>query len=125
MRVYKTRTFAAWARQEAIDDRALATAIEEVRQGLVDANLGGGVYKKWLAARGKGKRGGARSLLAFQAGAYAVFIHGFVKSEQATVSRQELTALKALARYYATLTPALWHRATSEGALIEVLTHAS
>lgn len=46
MRVLKTKPFARWARKERLDDLLLAAAVAEMRRGLVDANLGGGLLKK-------------------------------------------------------------------------------
>jgi putative transcriptional regulator len=43
---------------------ALSNAVNEMANGLVDADLGGGVFKKRVALPGKGKRGGVRTLLA-------------------------------------------------------------
>jgi hypothetical protein len=35
-----------------------------MERGLIDANLGGGIIKKRVALPGRGKRGGARTLVA-------------------------------------------------------------
>lgn len=66
MRIYKTKWFAKWARKEGLVDEALQDAVAEMNDGLVDADLGGHVYKKRAAIAGQGKRGGLRSLLAFK-----------------------------------------------------------
>jgi hypothetical protein len=58
MRVFKTRSFARFARQEMISDEALAKAIRQAETGLIDAELGGGLIKLRLARPGSGKRGG-------------------------------------------------------------------
>jgi hypothetical protein len=49
MRIFKTRLFAKWARKEKLTDRLLQQAIHEMEQGLLDADLGGCVYKKRIA----------------------------------------------------------------------------
>jgi hypothetical protein len=61
--VYKTRTLARWSRKVGLDDAALRVAVEETAAGLIDADLGGRVYKKRVPLPGRGKRGGARTLI--------------------------------------------------------------
>jgi hypothetical protein len=56
--------FARWARKEGVTDRALRVAVAEMESGLVDARLGGGLFKKRVALPGGGKRGGARTIVA-------------------------------------------------------------
>lgn len=46
MRIYKTKLFNRWAEKEGLADVALGTAVEELARGLIDADLGGHVYKK-------------------------------------------------------------------------------
>ncbi len=45
MRVFKTKGFARFARQEAISDDALEKAIRQAEHGLIDADLHGGLIK--------------------------------------------------------------------------------
>lgn len=97
MQVLKTRVFTRWADKEGVTDSALLEAVEEMCDGLIDANLGGHVYKKRVGLAGRGKRGGVRTLLAFQIGERAYFVYGFAKNERANVSDKELQALKRLA----------------------------
>ena len=46
-----------------IADDVLCAAVEEMASGLVDADLGGHVYKKRVPVPGRGKRGGARTII--------------------------------------------------------------
>ena len=85
MRVFKTRGFARFARQEMISDEALARAIRQAEAGLVDADLGSGLIKLRLARPGSGKRGGYRTLIAYQAKSRAVFLFGFAKNERENI----------------------------------------
>ncbi len=96
MRIFKTKWFARWAYAEGVTDAALLSAVAEMRRGLIDANLGGHVFKKRVGINGRGKRGGVRTLLAFRLGEQAFFVFGFAKSERANVSDKGLVALKLL-----------------------------
>lgn len=46
MRILKSRWFTKWAKKEGLTDWALKNALIEMEQGLIDADLGGHVYKK-------------------------------------------------------------------------------
>ena len=46
MRIFKTKTFHRWAAREGLDERRLTNAVEEMQRGLMDADLGGQVFKK-------------------------------------------------------------------------------
>lgn len=66
--------------------------------GLVDADLGGHVYKKQIALNGHGKRGGARSILAYRVAEKAFFIFGYAKNEKENISTEEKKIVKAFAK---------------------------
>lgn len=68
-----------------------------MEQGLIDADLGGGVVKKRVPLPGRGKSGGARTLLATNKGDRWFFVFGFEKNDRANISVQELRALQLLA----------------------------
>jgi hypothetical protein len=82
MQAFKTKWFAKWASSQKLTDEALTGAVAEMKQGLVDAELGGQVVKKRVALPGKGKRGSTRTLVAFRQGDKAFFIYGFAKNER-------------------------------------------
>ena len=96
-RVFKTRFFARWLRKTDLDDAALCRAVSEMERGLIDADLGEGVFKKRVALPGRGKSGSARTLVATNRGDRWFFVFGFEKSVRANVSAKELEALQALA----------------------------
>jgi hypothetical protein len=73
--VFKTRTFARWSRKAGLPDRTLCAAVAEMSAGLVDADLGGNVYKKRIPMPGRGKRGGARVLIATRLGERWFFLY--------------------------------------------------
>jgi len=86
MRIFKTKWFQKWAKKEKVSQKALQRAIEEMERGLVDADLGGHVYKKRVAIQGRGKSGGVRTLIAYQVKDKAFFIYGFAKNKRANIS---------------------------------------
>ncbi len=96
-RVFKTRYFARWLRKTQLTDSALCAAIAEMVAGLVDANLGGGVFKKRVALSGKGKSGSAPTLVATQKGKRWIFVFGFEKNERGNISPTELDAVQQIA----------------------------
>lgn len=97
MRIFKTRWFQKWAKKEKISENALRQAIEEMEQGLIDADLGGHVYKKRIAIQGQGKSGGVRTLIAYRLNNKAFFMYGFAKNKRANISDKERKALLVIA----------------------------
>lgn len=120
MEAYKTKVFAKWAADEGLDDDALASAVTEMKEGLIDARLGGQVVKKRVALPGRGKRGGARTLIAFRKDDKAFFIYGFSKNDRANVSEKELKALKLLAKELFGYSGAMLKRVVEAGELMEI-----
>ena len=98
MRAFKTKLFDKWASKEGLTDAVLWRAVEEIEAGQVDANLGGNVYKKRIALKGRGKRGGARILLIYRAGDVVFFMSGFAKSDREDIDENELKSLKDIAK---------------------------
>ncbi|MBU2763794.1 MAG: type II toxin-antitoxin system RelE/ParE family toxin [Pseudomonadota bacterium] len=96
-RVFKTRHFSRWMRKTKLSDRTLCQAVEEMARGLIDADLGGGIVKKRVGLAGRGKRGGARTLVATNKGNRWFFVFGFEKNERANISDEELEALQDVA----------------------------
>lgn len=120
MRVFKTRGFTRFARAEGLGNAALAKAIAEAEKGLVDADLGSGLIKLRVARAGGGKRGGYRTLIAYRAGARAVFLFGFAKNERDNISPVQLAELKAAAADILRRSEELLEEDIIEGRLLEV-----
>ena len=98
MRVFKTRVFDRFVREERIDDEVLCAAIARAERGLIDADLGGGVIKQRVARPGQGRSGGYRTLIALRSGTRAVFLYGFAKSDRDNVRGDELRELRSTAQ---------------------------
>jgi hypothetical protein len=77
---------------------ALCKAVKEMQQGIYDADLGGGLFKKRIARQGHGKRGGFRTLLVTNKGDRWFFVFGFAKNEQDNIAPDQELSLKELAK---------------------------
>jgi hypothetical protein len=95
--ILKTRTFRRWQRKTELHDKMLLKAVEEMENGLVDADLGGGVFKKRVALPGRGKSGGVRTMIAPNRADRWIFIYGFEKNEKDNITQPELVFLQGIA----------------------------
>jgi hypothetical protein len=118
--LFKTRTFARWSRKAQVSDQALRKAIVEMATRLIDADLGGSVYKKRVPLPGRGKRGGARILVATKQADRWFLLYGFGKNEQANIDDRELAALQKLANALLSMTSAQLEHAVVERELVEI-----
>lgn len=120
MRVFAIKRFYKWAGKHDLSDELLLSAVKEIEAGLVDADLGGNLYKKRIATKGRGKRSSVRTLLAFSTGKATFYLLGFEKSERDTIKPDEKAALQELALAYLDLSKKELEQRLSKGALIEV-----
>lgn len=107
MRIFKTKWLTRFTRRERISDGSLSDAIARAEQGLIDADLGGGLIKQRVARAGQGRSGGYRMVVAFRSRERAVFLYGFAKNERDNISDEELLTLKDIA--------SSWLKATEKG----------
>ena len=114
--------FNRWAKDEKISDATLNSAIEELKRGIVEANLGGHVYKKRIAIQGRGKSVGVRTIIAFKIDNHFYFMYGFAKNKQANISNDELKTFKTLASEFMSYDESVIENAIKEGVLYEVIT---
>ncbi len=121
MKIYKTRVFHRWADDEGLADTSICAAVKEMKDGLFDADLGGGLFKKRIAKQGKGKSGGFRTLLATNRGEKWFFIFGFPKNERSNIDKDEKEALKKLANQLLLYNNELLNKAIKAKELIEVI----
>jgi hypothetical protein len=120
MAIYKTRLFARWARKEGLGDKALCQAVEEMSQGLFEANLGGNLFKKRIARPGQGKSGGFRTIVATNLKSRWFFVYGFAKNERDNIDDDEEAALKKLAASLLTMAQQALAKALEAGEVTEV-----
>jgi hypothetical protein len=120
MLVYKTRWFDRWSRKQGLITSSLCASIREMRLGLYDADLGGGIFKKRIARPGQGKSGGFRMLIATRKGSLWIFMYGFSKNERSNIDKDEEEALKKLATHLLSLSAQELNKAQRAGELMEV-----
>lgn len=120
MRIFKTRLFAKWARKEKLNDSLLRQAVQEMEIGLVDADLDGHVYKKRIGLKGRGKRGGVRSIIAYQVADKAFFIFGYAKNERENITAEEKKIAKVFASEVLAYSTEQLNKLVKDGAFIEV-----
>jgi hypothetical protein len=98
-KVFRTRTFTRWMLKADLSDSMLCKAVSEMKNGLIDADLGGYVLKKRVAlpGPGRGKRGGARTIVATSLGNRWFFLYGFGKNERANIDKSELRLFQEMA----------------------------
>jgi hypothetical protein len=120
MTVLKRKDFARWQAGEKLPDAALCKAVKEMEAGLIDADLGGSLYKKRVARPGSGKSGGYRTLLSARIGSRHVFLHGFPKSVKANITQEERKALQFAGKVFLELSAKNLTKALESGVLMEV-----
>lgn len=118
-RRFKSKSFSRFARREGIPDSELVEAIERLQKGLVDADLGGGLYKQRLARPGGGRSGGYRTILCFRREERVFFVHGFSKSSQGNITKIQERDLKVLASVLLQLPSETLRAMLDDGSLIE------
>lgn len=119
-RILKRKDFARWQHNEKLPDAALCKAVQEMDSGLIDADLGGHLYKKRVARAGGGKRGAYRTLLSARIGDRYVFLCGFSKSDKANITTQEKRALQFAGKLFLELSAQALSTALTSGVLLEI-----
>ena len=119
--IFKYKYFDAWLRSEKIAQSTLVQAITEIENGLFEANLGSCLYKKRIAKKGRGKRGGYRTIIAFRCNDKAIFMYGFDKQTKDNIEIKEKNIYKKLAKIYLNSTAEEINKLIKLGELAEVI----
>ncbi len=120
MHVFKTKGFARFARRQKIEDAVLCVAIARAMQGLIDADLGGGVIKQRIPRKGQGSSGGFRTIVLYRSGSRAVFVDGFAKNDRGNIDEDDLGLFKELASEFLAYSAAQANKMLTTGAWIRV-----
>ena len=118
--VYKSKPFARFARKARITDADLWRTTQLANEGVIDADLGGGVIKQRIARTGEGKSGGSRSIILLKKNDRAVYVYGFEKKDLANIRPNELEAFRELAQVIFGYTSAEIAKRVEDGALFKV-----
>ncbi|WP_186060211.1 type II toxin-antitoxin system RelE/ParE family toxin [Burkholderia gladioli] len=118
--ILKRKDSAWWQAGEGLTNVALCKAVQEMESGLINADLGGFLYKKRVARPGGGKSGGYRTLLSARIGSSYVFLHGFLKSDKANITQDEKKALQFAGKAPLELSADALSKALRSGVLLEV-----
>jgi len=121
VRALKTRTFQRWADKAGVTDAALLDAMKQIERGLIDADLGGNLYKQRVALPGRGKSSSTRTIIATKFAGVLFFLYGFEKNDRANISAKELVLYQRLARGFLDMTEAQIATAVTEQVLTEVM----
>jgi hypothetical protein len=122
MRIFKNKWFGRWARSEGISDSDLVKASGEIAAGQVGVPLGGCLFKKRLARKGRGKRSGYRIIIGYKS-AYPqriIFLYAFAKNVKANISPKEKEALTLVTEAFIAATDEEVRRLLEAGSLVEV-----
>jgi hypothetical protein len=120
MRVFKTRVFDRWAGKTGVTDTALLKSVVDIERGLIDADLGGNLFKQRVALPGRGKSGSTRTLLATRFAGTLYFLFGFEKSDRDNITQRERAIYQSLASNLLALSNNQIETALNANELIEV-----
>lgn len=120
MKIIKTKLFAKWAIKNQVSDESLNIAAKEISIEIYEANYGGGVIKKCIANKGRGKSGSTRTIVAFKKGKHCFFVLGFEKNAKSNISSNEEKAFKIIAKSLLAYSDVEINRLIQEGALVEI-----
>lgn len=120
MRIFKTKWFDRFSRKNGIDNSVLVEAVERAKNGLIDADLGGGVIKQRIARKGQGKSRGHRSIIVINYGEIAFFVFGFSKNERDNLRQDEEDEFRDLARYLLSMPENDLSEGLTKGDFVEV-----
>ena len=100
MKIIKTKIFAKWADKNKVSEQSLVIAANEIALELYEANYGGGLLKKRVANKGRGKSSSTRTIVAFKKGNNCFFIYGFKKMKKAISLQARKKLLKLSLNIY-------------------------
>ena len=124
MAIYKAKRFHQNTKTLGIPDDVLLKAAEDIKQGVWEANLGGGVIKKRLPLQ-QGKSGGARTVIFFKYDRHIFFYDGWAKNSVSSgngkeIEDDELIAYRKLASAFLAFTDTDIAKLLTTGFLVEV-----
>ncbi len=95
-------------------------AVADFERGLIDADLGGNLFKQRVALPGRGKSGSTRTLLATRFAGTLYFLFGFEKKDRGNITQRELGIYQTLASHLIALNNTQIETALKANELMEV-----
>lgn len=114
MKTFLPLDFSKRAEKEGITDDDLRAAVSRAERGIIDAELGAFLIKQRVPRQGQGRSGGFRTIIVYQRGNRAVFLHIFAKNARANLTKAETEESRALAGYLTSLDDEALERLASE-----------
>jgi hypothetical protein len=122
VRIFKNKWFHHWCGKEKIADALLVNAARDILEGRVEADLGGGLFKKRLARLGRGKSGVYRVIVGYKNpnSERIIFLYAFAKSKKANLSTNEEAILSTVAESFIKASDAQVDELLKKGSILEV-----
>ncbi|MFG5120247.1 type II toxin-antitoxin system RelE/ParE family toxin [Methylorubrum sp. POS3] len=114
MKIFTTSLFAKLVDKEGVSEADLMEAVDRAERGQIDGPIGKFLIKQRIARPGQGRARGFRSILAYRAGDFAVFLYLFPKSARANLTVHERTAYQDYAETLTRHTDADFARLVAE-----------
>lgn len=103
LRLFKTAWFARFSEKESIENEMLWSVVERLERGLVDADLGGGVFKQRMSRSKTDRAKGLRVIILYRHGDKAFFMYGYLKSKLTNIRQDERAQFKEAAKWLLSL----------------------
>ena len=116
----KLKSIHQYMRKVNCSDADLAHAIREMSAGLIDADLGGNLFKKRIPLSGKGKSGSLRTIIATRKADRWIVVAMWSKSDMSNISQSELKQYKMMAKYLLGTPDKIIDEYLEEGDLIRI-----
>ncbi|WP_267426256.1 type II toxin-antitoxin system RelE/ParE family toxin [Methylobacterium sp. GC_Met_2] len=97
MRIFLPLDFAKRAAKQKVTDDDLREAVARAERDLIDARLGLALIKQRIPRAGQGRSGGFRSIIVYERGKIAIFLHLFAKNARANLTKTETQVFRDLA----------------------------
>ena len=120
MKIIKSKLFAKWADKNKVSEQSLVIAANEIALEIYEANYGGGILKKRVANKGRGKSSSTRTIVVFKKGKNCFFIYGFEKNEKSNISSNEEKAFKIIAKSLLNYSDLELNQLIKDGILLEI-----
>ena len=121
MKIYKNAWFKKFTKKQKITDAVLKRAVQDIENGIIDADLGGNVIKQRISRSNEGKSGGYRTIILFKKGDKLFFVYGFAKSQRDNIEEDELKSFKEMAKTILNLSAKEIKKAINDSLFTEVI----